>query len=51
MNWIMWKGSLLSFKQGLNQLKSETKEGKEISNSLFLDFSTQVNRGEKNLYL
>ena len=35
----------------LFQAGSETKEGKEISNSLFLDFSTQVNRGEKNLYL
>ena len=35
MNWIMRKGSPLSFKQGLDQFKSETKEGKEISNSLF----------------
>ena len=46
MNWIMRKGSLLSFKQGLDQLKSETKEGKEISNSLFQN-SPQKSTGEK----
>ena len=46
MNWIMRKGSLLSFKQGLHQLKSETKEGKEISNFLF-QISPQKSTWEK----
>ena len=50
VNWIMRKGSLLSFKQGLDQLKSETKEGKEISNSLFQN-SPHKSTGEKRIYI
>ena len=47
MNWIMRKGSLLSFKQGLHQFKSEREEGKEISNSLFFSFLHTSQQGEK----
>ena len=37
------------FQAGLLQLKSETREGKEILS--FSDFSTQVNVGEKRIYI
>ena len=46
MNWIMRKGSLLSFKQGLHQLKSETKEGKKFQ-ILFFRFLHTSQRGRK----
>ena len=37
------------FQAGLLQLKSETRERKEILS--FSDFSTQVNVGEKRIYI
>ena len=46
VNWIMRKGSLLSFKQGLHQLKSETKEGKKFQ-ILFFRFLHTSQRGRK----